>query len=107
MSGSSVLSFRFPSASCRSLPRSRFACADCSLKPDADLPPRIIIPADTLGLQIARRLKVGETATYLRILSSVAAGKSPGLEEDAKRRDGNRRLRPDPRDVASSFRCVG
>jgi hypothetical protein len=40
-------------------------------------------------LQIARRLKVGETATYLRILSSVAAGKSPGLEEDAKRRDGS------------------
>jgi hypothetical protein len=46
-------------------------------------------PTNALGWQIARRLKIGETATYLRILSEVASGKFPGFEEDAKRSDGS------------------
>ncbi len=46
-------------------------------------------PGNALGWQIARRLKVGETATYLRILSSVASGKFSGLEDDARRSDGS------------------
>jgi hypothetical protein len=46
-------------------------------------------PANALGWQVARRLKIGETATYLRILSEVASGKFSGFEEDAKRSDGS------------------
>jgi hypothetical protein len=46
-------------------------------------------PANALGWQIARRLKVGETATYLRTLSEVASGKLTGFDEDAKRSDGS------------------
>lgn len=46
-------------------------------------------PAGALGWQIARRLKVGETATYLRILSAVVSGKFSGFEDDAKRSDGS------------------
>ncbi len=46
-------------------------------------------PADALGWQIARRLKVGQTATYLRILSAVASGKFSLFEDDAKRSDGS------------------
>ena len=46
-------------------------------------------PADTLGWQVARRLRFGEIATYLRILSAVASGKFSGFEDDAKRSDGS------------------
>jgi hypothetical protein len=42
-------------------------------------------PANALGWRVARRLKIGETATYLRILSEVASGKFSGFEEDAKK----------------------
>jgi hypothetical protein len=46
-------------------------------------------PANALGWQIARRLKIGETATYLRILSEVASGKLSGFDEGAERGDGS------------------
>jgi hypothetical protein len=46
-------------------------------------------PAESLGWQITRRLKIGETATYLRILSTVASGKFSDFEDDAKSSDGS------------------
>jgi hypothetical protein len=46
-------------------------------------------PANALGWQITRRLKIGQTATYLRVLSEVASGKFSGFDEDAKRSDGS------------------
>jgi hypothetical protein len=46
-------------------------------------------PAAALGSQIARRLKVGQTATYLRILSEVASGKFSGFDDDVKKGDGS------------------
>jgi hypothetical protein len=46
-------------------------------------------PANALGWQLARRLKVGETATYLRILSEVASGKFAGFDDGTVKDDGS------------------
>jgi len=46
-------------------------------------------PADTLGWQVARRLRVGEIATYLRVLSAVASGRFSSFEDGARRSDGS------------------